>query len=91
MMLRLNFQNNEVVSDKTPLFVIDSFCTPILFVLTLAFGRAVLYENMAFSMVVLSTKKQYSSFSKKLFVFQKIYFKVRAMKKFKDSCDCHIV
>ena len=33
-----------------------------------------------FSMVVLSTKKRYSSFSKKFFVFQRTCFKVRVMK-----------
>ena len=47
-------------------------------------------ENVIKPNVVLSTKKQYSSFSKKLFVFQKASFKVRVMKIFKISIDCHI-
>ena len=44
-----------------PVFVIN-FVLPILFVLTLVSDRAVLYENDAFSFVVLSTKKRYSRF-----------------------------
>ena len=45
----------------------DSFV--ILFVLTLASGRAVLYGNVSFPILVLSTKKQYSSFCKLLIKF----------------------
>ena len=37
---------------------------------------AVLYGNDAFLILVLSAKKQYYSFLKKLFVFHKIFFKV---------------
>ena len=51
---------------------------------------AVLYGNDAFSILVLPTKKQYSSFLKKVFVFQKICFKVKVLKMFKISTDCHI-
>ena len=51
---------------------------------------AVLYWNDAFSILVLSTKKRYSSFLKKVFVFQKICFKIKAFKTFKISIDCHI-
>ena len=51
---------------------------------------AVLYGNDAFSILVLSTKKQYSSFLKKVFVFQKICFKVKVLKTLKVSTDCHI-
>ena len=50
----------------------------------------VLYGNDAFSILMLSTEKQYSSFLKKVFVFQKIYFKVKVLKTFKISTDCHI-
>ena len=50
---------------------------------------AVLYGNDAFSILVLSTKKRYSSFLKKVFVFQKIYFKVKVLKTFKIFTDCH--
>ena len=49
------------------------FVLIILFVLTLA------AENDTFSILVLSTKKRYSSFSKKVFVFQKICFKIKVL------------
>ena len=50
----------------------------------------VLYANDAFSILVLSTKKRHSSFFKKVFVFQKICFKVKVLKTFKIFTDCHI-
>ena len=40
--------------------------------------------------LVLSTKKWYSSFLKSVCVFQKIYVKVKVLKSFKISSDCHI-
>ena len=51
---------------------------------------AVLYGNDAFSILVLSTEKQLTSFLKKVFVIQKIWFKVKVLKTFKTSSDCHI-
>ena len=51
----------------------------ILFVLTLASERAVLNENDVFSILVVGTKKRYSTFLKKVFVFQKICFKVKSI------------
>ena len=39
---------------------------------------------------VLSTKKRFSTFSKKVFIFQKKRFKVKALKAFKISSDCHL-
>ena len=50
----------------------------------------VLCGNDAFSISVLSTKKRYSSFLKKVLVFQKICFKAKVLKMFKVSTDCHI-
>ena len=50
----------------------------------------VLYGNDASSILVLSTKKLYSSFLKNVFIFQKICFKVEVFKTFKISTDCHI-
>ena len=41
-------------------------------IVTLAYDRAVLYGNVAFSNLLLSTKKSYSSFIKKGFRFLKI-------------------
>ena len=51
---------------------------------------AVLKGNDAFSILVVAAKKRYSSFLRKGFVFQKIRCKVKALKKFKISTDCHI-
>ena len=42
------------------------------------------------SILVFSTKKWYSSFLKSVCLFQKIYFKVKVLKLFKMSSDCHI-
>ena len=62
----------------------------ILFVLTLASDRAVLNGNDVFSISVASTKKRYSIFLKKVFVFQEICFKVKVLKTFETFTDCHI-
>ena len=51
---------------------------------------AVLYGNGAFLILLLSTKKRYSSFLKRIYVFQKICFKFKVLKTFKTSNDCHI-
>ena len=70
--MKQNFQQNKVITGKTPFSVIlcESHCVvTILFVLTLASDMAVLYGNDAFSILVRSTKKWYSSFLKKVFVF----------------------
>ena len=55
-----------------------------------AFDRAVLNGNDVLSILVVSTKKRYSSFLKKVFVFQKICFKVKVLKTFETFTDCHI-
>ena len=57
--LKLNFEKNIVISDKTPFSVL---CTPHSTVSVLVFHRGVLYENMTFSIIVLSTKRQCSVF-----------------------------
>ena len=62
----------------------------ILFVLALGFDRAVLYGNVAISILKLLTKKQYSSFFKKAYVFQEISFKVKTLKTFKITSESHI-
>ena len=61
-MLKLVIQKKKVASGKTTFIVIDPFCTAILFVLTLAFDRAILNEDVAFSTLVFLRKMQYSSF-----------------------------
>ena len=57
---------------------------------SLASDRAILNGNDVFSILVASTKKKYSSFLKKVFVFQKICFKVKVLKMFETFIDCHI-
>ena len=49
-----------------------------------------LYGNDAFSILVLSTKKRYSSILKKVFISQKICFKVKILKTLKTFSDCHV-
>ena len=61
----------------------------ILYVLTMAFDRLVLYGNVVFSVVVLSTRMWYSTFLKKAFVSHKTCFKVKVMKTLKISSDFH--
>ena len=69
--------------------MIRPFVLTILFVLTLASDMAVLYENNVISILVLSTKKGYSSFFEKDFRFSDIRFKVKVLKSFTISSDCH--
>ena len=83
--MKQNFRENKVATGKTSFFVLI-----ILFVLTLTFDMALLYGNDVFSILALSTKKRYSSFLKKVFVFQKMCFKVKVLKTFKISTGCHI-
>ena len=83
--LKLSYSKDIVIREK-PLFCV--LCTPHFVVLTLAFHRAVFYENITFSIIVLSTKRRYSSFL--FFVFQKTFFKVKALNIFKASTDCQI-
>ena len=49
-----------------------------------------LYGNDGFSMLVLSTKKQYPSFFKKSFFSQEICSKVKLLKTLKISTDCRV-
>ena len=70
------------------LSVFGHFVNLLLKGLTLAFEKEVLHRNNALSIVVLSTKQRYSSFSKKRFT--KTCFKVKALKMFKICSDCHM-
>ena len=49
-----------------------------------------MFGNVTFSILLFSTKKQYSSSLKKVFVFQLICFKVKISITFKISSHCHI-
>ena len=52
--LKQNFEKKKVVTGETPFFLIFDFVLIVLFVLTLAFDMAVLYENYAFPILELS-------------------------------------
>ena len=52
------FSKHKLVTGKISFFVKVHFVLIILFVLTLASDMAVLYENDAFSILVLSTEKR---------------------------------
>ena len=67
-----------------------TFVVSDLFVLTLTSDRADLNENDVFSILVVSTKNQYSRVLKKVFVFHEIFFKVKVLKTFETFTDCHI-
>ena len=45
---------------------------------------------LRFQSLVLSTKRRYFSFLKKVFAFEKICFKFKVLKTFKFSSDCDI-
>ena len=83
---KAKFSKNKVVTDKTPFFVIGPYCTPYSMCVNIGLGRAALYGNISFSILILPTKKRYSSFLKKvLFFLEKICFKVKALKTLKIS------
>ena len=69
---KISYWRNFVLCDGVKLH----FTLPILFLLTLASDRTVLYENVAVSILILSIQ-----------FFEKGYEKV--MKKLKNSSDCH--
>ena len=48
---RIEFQKFQLVRGKSPFLQIPYFAFPTLFVLALAFDRAVLYGNVAFSIM----------------------------------------
>ena len=88
--LKQDFQKNKTVTSKTLFFVIGPFCSHHSNCLTLTTDMTLLYGNDAFSILLLLTKKGFSSYLSKLFVFQKMCFKVKVLKTFKISTDCHI-
>ena len=84
------FKKPNYLLAKNPFFVIGPFCIFHFICLNiLASDMPVLYENDGFSILVISIKKQYFSFLKKVFVFQKICFKVKVLKMFNIFTDCH--
>ena len=71
---------------QTPFFVIGTFCSHHFIFICLDIG----FWYDAFSILLLSTKKRYSSFLKKVFIFQEIYFKAEVLKTFKIFTDCNM-
>ena len=67
-----------------------SWKNSVLFALALAFDKAVLYRNVVFSIIVLSSRKWCSSFLKKDLVFQKTCFKFKVTKTLKIPSDYHV-
>ena len=88
--LKQNFQKSKVVTGKSPFFVIGPSSNHHSICFNIGFWYGSLYRNDAFSILVLSTKKRHSSFLKWSFVFQKISFKTKVLKRFEVSTDCHI-
>ena len=62
---------------------------PFLFVLALGSDGAVFFENVAFSILVLSTKNGTPVFLKKVLVFQKTCFRIKVLKTSKISSVSH--
>ena len=60
------FSKKKIINDKTRFFVIGPFCTHHSICLKIGSDMEVLYGNDAFSMLVVSTEKRYSSFLKKV-------------------------
>ena len=69
-------------------FVIGPFCTPHSICINIDF-RQVSFAQKCCNFNI-NTKKRCSSFSKRFFVFQKTYLKVKTLKTFKISSECHI-
>ena len=68
------FSTKNISSGKTVFFVIGGpFCTCRSICLNISFDRSASHRNIVLSMVVLSTKKRYSSFSEKVSVFQIVF------------------
>ena len=71
----IKFSKNKGVHGKTLFFWQGQFCTPhSICLLILVFDKAFLYENATFSIIILSSKKLYSSFLKKTFSFPENLF-----------------
>ena len=72
--------------------MVGPFCTNHSICLNIGFWYSIdgIDGIDAFSILVYSTKKRYSNFLKKVFVFQKICLKVKVLKTFEISSDCHL-
>ena len=80
----------SLIDSRWPCVILFSFSVVQYFISTFPSDIAGLYGNDAFLILILSTKKRYSSFLKKCFVVQKTCFKGKVLKTFKFSTDRHI-
>ena len=80
------FSKNKVVAGKTPFFVRGPFYTSHSICLNIGFW----YGSFASKYFALSLKNDIPIFWKKVFVFQKICWKVQVLKAFKLFSNCHI-
>ena len=80
----------SLIDSRWACVIVFSFSVVQYFISTFASDIAGLYGNDAFLILVLSTKKRYSSFLKKCLVFQKTCFKGKILKTLKFSTDRHI-
>ena len=88
--LETKFLRNKLVTGKTAFFVIDPFSTPYPICFNTGFWQGSFLWKCCVSILILLTKKRYSSFLEKVFIFQKIYFRVKVLKTFKIPIGCHI-
>ena len=81
-LLKQGFQKRKVVNGKTTFFVfyVLHFLLLILFVLTVASDRAVLYGNIVFSILVFPPKKNSAPVFRISFRFSEFFFNVKAFK-----------
>ena len=88
--LKLGFRNNKVVSGKTPFIVICPFHNFHSIYLNIGFWQgSFVWKCCAFNRSTLNLKMVFQFF-KKVLTAQKNHFKVKVLKTFKISRDCHI-
>ena len=81
-------ETNETVTGKTLFFLVGPFCTSHSICVNIRYWHSsFVWKCCVFN---LSTKKCFSSFLKRVSVFQKICLKIEALKSFKISSNCHI-
>ena len=83
-------KNNKVITGKTPLFVIGPFRTAHSICLDIKFWQGNFVWKCYVSNLSTFNWKAVPQFFAKAFAFQKICFKVKALKTLKISADYHI-
>ena len=85
-----NFQKYKEVTGKTPFFAIGPFCRHHFICPNIGFCYGSFVWKWCVFNLSAFTLKTVLQFLKKVFIFKKIYFKVKVLKAFKISTDCHI-